>query len=151
MVNFIEQIANGDFSAIGILISSLSTTGFGIAATILANKYLKYKKSVSGIVEEVKNKLVPVTEKIIDKAKAEIIDEITKDFKVLAESVALSVANNPESKLAMVENISKIGISKEVKNEIVKVIEEEVQAKEEQKQEIAKVVEKLESNKIETL
>ena len=77
--------------------------------------------------------------------------KLTKDLKVLAESVALSVANNPESKLAIVENVSKIGISKEVKKEVVKVIEEEVQAKEEQKKEIEKVVEKLESNMIETL
>ena len=99
----------------------------------------------------VKEEVVPVIGENFTKFKKEIIDEVTKDFKVLAESMALIVANNPESKLALIENISKIGISKEIKEEVVKVIEEEVQTKEEQKKEIAKVVEKLESNMIETL
>lgn len=151
MVNFIEQIANADFSAILTLITTALSGGFGVALTIVANKLLKYKKSAHDIAKEVEDKVVPVVEEVVDKIKVEIIDELTKDFKVLAESVALSVANNPESKLAIVENVSKIGISKEVKKEVVKVIEEEVQAKEEQKKEIEKVVEKLESNMIETL
>ena len=151
MVNFIEQIANADFSAILTLVTTLLSGGFGVALTVIANKFLKYKKSVNEIVNKIEDKVVPVIEDVVNKAKAEIVDEITKDFKVLAESMALSVANNPESKLAIVENVSKIGISKEIKKEVVKVIEEEVQTKEEKKQEIAKVVEKLESNMIETL
>ncbi len=151
MVNFIEQIANGDFSAITTALTVLFTGGFGTALTVLAVKFLKYKKSTQDITKGVKEEVVPAIKNNFDKMKKEIIDEVTKDFKVIAESMALLVANNPESKLAVVENISKIGISKEVKEEVVKVIEEEVQAKEEQKQEIAKVVEKLESNMIETL
>lgn len=151
MVNFIEQIANGDFSAITTALTVLFTGGFGTALTALAVKFLKYKKSAQDITKEVKEEVVPAIKNNFDKMKKEIIEEVTKDFKVIAESIALLVANNPESKLAVVENISKIGISKEVKEEVVKVIEEEVQAKEEQKQEIAKVVEKLESNMIETL
>ena len=151
MVNFIEQIANGDFSAITTALTVLFTGGFGTVLTVLAVKFLKYKKSAQDITKGVKEEVVPAIKNNFDKMKKEIIDEVTKDFKVIAESMALLVANNPESKLAVVENISKIGISKEVKEEVVKVIEEEVQTKEEQKQEIAKVVEKLESNMIETL
>lgn len=151
MVNFIEQIANGDFSAILILVTTLSTTGFGTALVGLAVKFLKYKKTTHDIVKEVKKEVIPVIDEAVAKMEERIIGEIRKDSQILAESMALSVANNPESKIAIVENVSKIGISKEVKEEVVKVIEEEVQAKEEQKQEIAKVVEKLESNMIETL
>lgn len=151
MVNFIEQIANGDFSAILTVLTTTLSGGFGVALTVIANKMLKYKKSANDIAKEVEDKIVPVVEKVVGKLKTEIIEEVTKDFKVLAESMALSVSNNPESKLAIIENISKIGISKEVKTEVVKVIEEEIQAKEEQKKEIEKVVEKLESNMIETL
>lgn len=151
MVNFIEQIANADFSAILTLITTALSGGFGVALTIVANKLLKYKKSAQDITKGVKEEVVPAIKNNFDKMKKEIIEEVTKDFKVIAESIALLVANNPESKLAVVENISKIGISKEVKEEVVKVIEEEVQTKEEQKKEIEKVVEKLESNMIETL
>ena len=151
MVNFIERIANADFSAILTLLTTMLSGGFGVALTVIANKLLKYKKSAHDIAKEVENKVLPAVEKVVNEIKTEMIEEITKDFKVIAESMALSVSNNPESKLAIVENISKIGISKEIKNEVVKIIEEEVQAKEEQKKEIAKVVEKLESNMIETL
>lgn len=151
MVNFIEQIANGDFSSILSLVTTLLSGGFGTALTVISVKFLKYKKSVTEITNNVKEEVVPVIGENFTKFKKEIIDEVTKDFKVLAESMALIVANNPESKLALIENISKIGISKEIKEEVVKVIEEEVQTKEEQKKEIAKVVEKLESNMIETL
>lgn len=151
MVNFIEQIANGDFSAITTALTVLFTGGFGTALTVVASKFLKYKKTANDIVKDVEKKVIPVIENSISKFKAEVVDELTKDFKVIAESLALSVNSDSKSKLALVENISKIGISKEVKEEVVKIIEEEVHAKEEQKQEIAKVVEKLESNMIETL
>ena len=151
MVNFIEQIANGDFNAILTLVTTLLSGGFGAALTVVANKFLKYKKSAHDIAKEVEKKVIPVVEETIENASNKIVEKVSADLKVLAESMALSIANNPESKLAIVENISKIGISKELKTEVVKVIEEEVQAKEEQKQEIAKVVETLESNMIETL
>lgn len=151
MVKFIEQIANGDFSAITTLITLILSGSFGTILTTLAIKFLKYKKSVNDITSSVKNEVVPVVSDNFKKMKKEIVEEFRKDFKVIAESIALIVSNNPDSKIAVVENISKIGISQEVKEEVIKEIEEEVKSKEEQKKEIAKVVETLESNKIETL
>lgn len=151
MVNLIEAIANGDFAAIGLIISTLGNTAFGIVCTILANKYLKYKKSVSEIVDKTKENVVPSVKEIVEQVKVDIIDELRADFKVVAESIALIVANDSKSKLAVVENISKIGASKEITDTVVKVVEQEVQAKEEQKKEIEQVITKLENNNLETL
>lgn len=151
MANFIEAIANADFNAILTLITTFLSSGFGIALTILANKFLKYKKSVSEIVDKTKENVVPSVKEIVEQVKVEIIDELRADFKVVAESIALSVANDSKSKLAVVENISKIGASKEITDTVVKVVEQEVQAKEEQKKEIEQVINKLENNNLETL
>lgn len=151
MANFIEAIANADFNAILTLITTFLSTGFGIALTTLAYKFLKYKKSVSEIVDKTKENVVPSVKEIVEQVKVEIIDELRADFKVVAESIALSVANDSKSKLAIVENISKIGASKEITDTVVKVVEQEVQAKEEQKKEIEQVINKLENNNLETL
>lgn len=151
MAKFIEAIANADFNAILTLITTFLTSGFGIALTIVANKFLKYKKSVSEIADKTKENVVPSVKEIIEQVKVEIIDELRADFKVVAESIALSVANDSKSKLAVVENISKIGASKEITDSVVKVVEQEVQTKEEQKKEIEKVITKLENNNLETL
>lgn len=151
MVNFIEAIANADFNAILTLITTFLTSGFGIALTIVANKFLKYKKSVSEIVDKTKENVVPSVKEIVEQVKVEIIDELRADFKVVAESIALSVANDSKSKLAVVENISKIGASKEITDTVVKVIEKQEIAKEEQKKEIEQVITKLENNNLETL
>lgn len=151
MANFIEAIANADFNAILTLITTLLTSGFGAALTIVANKFLKYKKSVSEIVDKTKENIVPSVKEIVEQVKVEIIDELRADFKVVAESIALIVANDSKSKLAVVENISKIGASKEITDSVVEVVEQQEIAKEEQKKEIEQVITKLENNNLETL
>lgn len=151
MDKFIEAIANGDFEAILSLITTLLSSGFGTALVVLAGKFLKYKKSVKETVNEINSKLVPEVETIVEKVKKEIIAEMEADFKVIAESIALSTSNTSTSKIGVIENVSKIGVSKKVQEEAIKVVEEEVKAKEEKKEELNQVVKKLESNTLETL
>lgn len=151
MDKFIEAIANGDFEAILSLITTLLSSGFGTALVVLAGKFLKYKKSVKETVNEINSKLVPEVEIIVEKVKKEIIAEMEADFKVIAESIALSTSNTSTSKIGVIENVSKIGVSKKVQEEAIKVVEEEVKAKEEKKEELNQVVKKLESNTLETL
>jgi hypothetical protein len=151
MDKFIEAIANGNFEAILALVTTLLSGGFGSALVVLATKFLNYKKSVKDTITEAKNKLVPEFKEIADKVKIEIIEEIKADFKVIAESIALSTSNDPVSKIGVIENVSKIGVSKQIQEKAIKVVEEEVKAKEEKKEELNKVVEKLEANTLETL
>lgn len=151
MDKFIEAIANGNFEAILSLITTLLSSGFGTALVVLAGKFLKYKKSVKETVNEINSKLVPEVEIIVEKVKKEIIAEMEADFKVIAESIALSTSNTSTSKIGVIENVSKIGVSKKVQEEAIKVVEEEVKAKEEKKEELNQVVKKLESNTLETL
>ena len=151
MDKFIEAIANGDFSAILSLVTTILSGGFGTALIIIATNFLKYKKSVKEAIEEVNKKLVPEFENLVVKLKEDIVDEMKADFKVIAESIALSVTNKEELKIGVIENVSKIGVSKKVKEETVKAVKEEIKAKEEKKEELTKAVETLETNTLETL
>lgn len=151
MDKFIEAIANGNFEAILSLITTLLSSGFGAALVVLATKFLHYKKSVKETVEQAKNKLVPEFKDIAEKVKVEIIEELKADFKVIAESIALSTSNDPNAKIGVIENVSKIGVSKQIQEQAIKVIEEEVATKEEKKEELNKVVKQLEVNTLETL
>ena len=151
MDKFIEAIANGDFSAILSLVTTVLSGGFGTALIIVATNFLKYKKSVKEAIEEANKKLVPEFENLVVKLKEDIVDEMKADFKVIAESIALSVTNKEELKIGVIENVSKIGVSKKVKEETVKAVEEEIKAKEEKKEELTKAVETLETNTLETL
>lgn len=151
MDKFIEAIANGNFEAILSLVTTLLSGGFGTALVVLATKFLHYKKSVKETVSEVNAKLVPEVEAIVEKLKKEVLDEMKADFKVIAESIALSTSDTSTSKIGVIENVSKIGVSKKVQEEAIKVVEEEVKAKEEKKEELNQVVKKLESNTLETL
>lgn len=151
MDKFIEAIANGDFSAILTLATTLLSGGFGTALVVVAGNFLKYKKSVKDAVEEATKKLVPQFKEIVTNFKEEVVDEMKADFKVIAESIALSVTNKEELKIGVIENVSKIGVSKKVKEETKKAVEEEIKAKEEKKEELNKAVETLETNTLETL
>lgn len=151
MDKFIEAIANGDFTAILSLVTTLLSSGFGTALVVLATKFLHYKKSVKETVDEVNAKLVPEMKEIVENFKTEIIDEMKADFKVIAESIALSISDTSASKIGLIENVSKIGLSKEVQEQALKVVEDEVKAKEEKIEELKQVVENLESNTLETL
>lgn len=151
MDKFIEAIANGDFSAILALVTTLLSGGFGTALLVVATNFLKYKKSVKDTVEEVNKKIVPEVKEIVDNLKEELFVEMKNDFKVIAESIALSVTNKEELKIGVIENVSKIGVSKKVKEETTKAVEEEIKAKEEKKEELNKAVETLEANTLETL
>lgn len=151
MDKFIEAIANGDFTAILSLVTTLLSSGFGTALVVLATKFLHYKKSVKETVNEVNAKLVPEMKEIVENFKTEVIDEMKADFKVIAESIALSISDTSASKIGLIENVSKIGLSKEVQEQALKVVEDEVKAKEEKIEELKQVVENLESNTLETL
>lgn len=151
MDKFIEAIANGDFTAILSLATTLLSSGFGTALVVLAGKFLKYKKSVKETVSEVNAKIVPEVRNIVNDLKKEVIDEMRADFKVIAESIALSTSNTSASKIGVIENVSKIGVSQQVQEQAIKVVEEEEKAKEEKQEELNRAVEKLESNTLETL
>ena len=151
MDKFIEAIANGDFTAILSLVTTLLSGGFGAALVVLATKFLHYKKSVKDTVSEINAKLVPEIKGIVAEFKNEVIDELKADFKVIAESIALSTSDTSTSKIGVIENVSKIGVSKKVQEQAIKVVEEEIKAKEEKQEELTKAVERLESNTLETL
>lgn len=151
MDKFIEAIANGNFECILTLITTILSSGFGTALIILASKFLHYKKSVKETIDQAKEKLIPEVEKIAEKVKEEIVEEMKTDFKVIAESIALSVTNKEELKIGIIENVSKIGVSKKVKEETTKAVTEEIKAKEEKKEELNKAVETLETNTLENL
>lgn len=151
MDKWIEAIANGDFSAILSLLTTLLSGGFGTALVVLAKKFLKYKSSVESVVNKAQEKLVPEFKKIVNDVKVEIVEEVRKDIKVIAESIALGTNNDPDSKIAVINNVSKIGVSKQVQEQAIKVVEEEVAVKEEKQEKLNNAINKLESNTIETL
>ena len=136
MDKFIEAIANGNFEAILSLVTAILSSGFGTALVIVATKFLHYKKSVKDTVNEVNSKLVPQIEEMMKNLKIEVIDEMKADFKVIAESIALSTSDTSTSKIGVIENVSKIGVSKQVQEQAIKVVEEEVKANEEKKEEL---------------
>lgn len=151
MDKFIEQIANGDFSALLSLITTLFAGGFGTALTIIAGKFAKYKASVNELVGKVEDKVIPAVKETINDAKNGIVEDLRKDIKVLAESMALMLNKDADSKLAIVNNISKIGVSEETLKVVEETVKEEVIAKEEKKEKLKKAVKELENNSIETL
>lgn len=151
MDKWIEAIANGDFSAILSLLTTLLSGGFGTALVVLASKFLKYKSSVESVVNKAQEKLVPEFKKIANDVKVEIVEEVRKDIKVIAESIALGTNNDPDSKIAVINNVSKIGVSKQIQEQAIKVVEEEVAVKEEKQEKLNNAINKLESNTIETL
>lgn len=151
MDKWIEALASGNFEAILALLTTLLSGGFGTALVFVATKFLNYKKSVKEAIAEAQAKLMPQAEKLANTIKKEIIDEMRADFKVIAESIALSTVDKEKTRLDVLENVSKIGVSKEVKEEVVKVVEEETKTKEEKKKVINKAVEKLENNTLLTL
>lgn len=151
MDSWIQAIASGDFNAILTLITTFLSTGFGTALVVLAGKFLSYKKSVQGVIDKFEEKLVPVVKEIVGDAKVEIIEEIREDIKVIGESVAMSVNNDTTSKIAVIENVSKLGAKKEVLKASKEKVEEEIAKEEAKKEEVKAVVEKLENNKLETL
>lgn len=151
MDKFIEAIANGNFEAILSLVTTLLSGGFGTALVVVATKFLNYKKSVKEAIKEAEESLIPQFKKIANDLKAKVVEEIKGDLKVIAESIALSTSNEPTSKIGVIENVSKIGVSKKVKEETTKAVEEEIKAKEEKKEELTKAVETLETNTLENL
>lgn len=151
MDKFIEAIANGNFESILALITTLISGGFGTALVVIATKFLHYKKSVKETIVEMKKELLPEAKQLTEKLKTDIVGELRSDIKVLAESIALSTANDPTSKIAVIDNVSKIGVSKKVKEETTKAVVEEIKTKEEKKEELNKAVEALETNTLENL
>jgi hypothetical protein len=79
------------------------------------------------------------------------VDEIREDIKIVAESVAVSVNNDTASKIAVIDNVAKLGAKKEVLATSKAKVEEEIAKEEAKKEETKQVIEKLENNKIETL
>ena len=65
--------------------------------------------------------------------------------------MALLTNNDPNSKIAIINNVSKIGASKEVVEIATTNVEEEVKAEEEHQEAIKETIQALEENKIETL
>lgn len=151
MDSWIQAIASGDWTAILGLLTASGTLGFGSICVAIATKFLKYKKSTEEVIAKLENKLLPAFKEIANDVKVEIIDEIREDIKVIGESVAISVNNDTNSKIAVIENVSKLGAKKEVLKASKKKVEEEIAKEEAKKEEVKAVVEILENNKLETL
>lgn len=155
MDKWIEAIANGDFSAILSLITTLLSGTFGTILVVVATKFLGYKKSVSSIVEKVEKvveeKVIPEVKSVGNDIKVELFDAMRGDIKVLAESMALLTNNDPSAKIAIIENVSKIGASKEVVEVAKSNVEAEIKAEEEHREAIQETIRTLEENQIETL
>ena len=151
MISWIEAIASGDWNAILGLLTASGTLGFGSICVIIANKFLKYKKSTEEVIAKLEKRLIPVVKEIANDVKVEIVNEIREDIKVVAESVAISVNNDTNSKIAVIENVSKLGAKKEVLEASKSKVEEEIAKEEAKKEETKQVIDKLENNKIETL
>lgn len=155
MDKFIEAIVSGNFEAIYTLLSSMFNVGIGTALIFVARRFLKYKKSVEEVAtkteEKVNDVLVPTVKELGAEIKVEILDELRADVKILAESMALLTNNDPNSKIAIINNVSKIGASKEVVEIATTNVEEEVKAEEEHQEAIKETIQALEENKIETL
>ena len=151
MVSWIEAIASGDWNAILGLLTASGTLGFGSICVIIANKFLKYKKSTEEVIAKLEKKLLPAFREIASDVKKEIVDEIREDIKIVAESVAVSVNNDTASKIAVIDNVAKLGAKKEILATSKAKVEEEIAKEEAKKEETKQVIEKLENNKIETL
>jgi hypothetical protein len=151
MVSWIEAIASGDWNAILGLLTASGTLGFGSICVAIATKFLKYKKSTEEVIAKLESKLLPAVREIAKDVKAEIVDEIREDLKVVAESVAVSVNQDADSKIVVIENVAKLGVKKEVIAKSKAKVEEEIAKEEAKKEETKQVIEKLENNKIETL
>ena len=70
---------------------------------------------------------------------------------MVAESVAVSVNQDADSKIVVIENVAKLGVKKEVIAKSKAKVEEEIAKDEAKKEETKQVIDKLENNKIETL
>ena len=151
MTSWIEAIAAGDLQAILALFTTFLSTGFGTALVVLATNFLKYKKSTEEVIAKLEKKLLPAVREIVGDVKKEIVDEIREDIKIVAESVAVSVNNDTASKIAVIDNVAKLGAKKEVLATSKAKVEEEIAKEEAKKEETKQVIEKLENNKIETL
>lgn len=151
MVSWIEAIASGDWNAILGLLTASGTLGFGSICVAIATKFLKYKKSTEEVIAKLESKLLPAVREIAKDVKAEIVDEIREDLKVVAESVAVSVNQDADSKIVVIENVAKLGVKKEVIAKSKAKVEEEIAKEEAKKEETKQVIDKLENNKIETL
>lgn len=151
MVSWIEAIASGDWTAILGLLTASGTLGFGSICIAIATKFLKYKKSTEEVIAKLEKKLLPAFKEIANDVKVEIVEEIREDLKVVAESVAVSVNQDADSKIVVIENVAKLGVKKEVIAKSKAKVEEEIAKEEAKKEETKQVIEKLENNKIETL
>ena len=151
MVSWIEAIASGDWTAILGLLTASGTLGFGGICVAIATKFLKYKKSTEEVIAKLEKKLLPAFKEIANDVKVEIVEEIREDLKVVAESVAVSVNQDADSKIVVIENVAKLGVKKEVIAKSKAKVEEEIAKEEAKKEETKQVIDKLENNKIETL
>lgn len=151
MVSWIEAIASGDWTAILGLLTASGTLGFGSICVAIAAKFLKYKKSTEEVIAKLEKKLLPAFKEIANDVKVEIVEEIREDLKVVAESVAVSVNQDADSKIVVIENVAKLGVKKEVIAKSKAKVEEEIAKEEAKKEETKQVIDKLENNKIETL
>ena len=157
MDQFLQAIANGDVTAIVSMISTFLSCGFGAALVGIFAKYKKYKTyTTSQIKDEIVKTLQPyvaeVVKQVSESSVAPIINnlqKITLNDKVLAESIALMMANKVE---AVVNNISKIeDVSKEVIIQVNEKIAEQKAEEEAHQEVINQAIKTLEETKIDTL
>ena len=156
MDEIMNWFATFDFEKFTVLMTWLASSGILTWAGIVWSKYRKYKALtpteikddiVSELTPLIENKIDEVITIAVDKALSPILEylkNIETIAKVQVESLVLSNSNDPQSKLALIENVSKVkGIKtiviEKVKEEVKKFVAEQAAKEERKEQAIADI------------
>jgi|LSQX01.1.fsa_nt_gb hypothetical protein len=150
MDEIMNWFATFDFEKFTVLMTWLASSGILTWAGIIWSKYRKYKAlTPTEIKDDIMSELTPLVESkidevitiAVDKALSPILEylkNIEAIAKVQVESLVLSNSTDPQSKLALIENVSKV---KGIKTVVIEKVKEEVKefvaeqaAKEERKE-----------------
>lgn len=89
----------------------------------------------TSVKESLQNSLNPLKEQV---------EQIKAQNKVLAESLALLASNTPESRIALLNNISKIDSNNEIVEQATQAVEQEIKAEAEQEKKVEDAIAALE-------
>jgi hypothetical protein len=89
----------------------------------------------TSVKESLQNSLNPIKDQV---------EQIKAQNKVLAESLALLASNTPESRIALLNNISKIDSNNAIVEQATHAVEQEIKAEEEQEKKVEEAIAELE-------
>jgi hypothetical protein len=135
MDEIMNWFATFDFEKFTVLMTWLASSGILTWAGIIWSKYRKYKAlTPTEIKDDIMSELTPLVENkidevitiAVDKALSPILEylkNIEAIAKVQVESLVLSNSTDPQSKLALIENVSKV---KGIKTVVIEKVKQEV-------------------------